>query len=74
MKEVLLIAALSCAPTELINLTEYKWNEEDLKAIERSKKTCQTLSIYKDTPCLSIFIKKEKRSYYALCGYERKKK
>lgn len=57
---------MSCALAILINLTQHPFNNTDLKHIVTAKSRCG--QIYKDSPCLKKFIKREKKVYWAICG------
>lgn len=66
---------LSCAPTQKINNSKQPWNFHDDELLKSAQKRCKIL--YKNSPCLSKFIKVEFReidppyekeiSYHAYC-------
>jgi len=63
--KMLLLAALSCPKTIVINKTD-TWTKRDQKTMQITAQRCK--QIYKDSPCLSAFIKKKELTYYAVCG------
>lgn len=65
----LLVAALSCPVTKVINATKYPWNAEDKQNQKRATKRCG--EIYADAPCLTVFKKTDERTYVAMCGAKR---
>jgi hypothetical protein len=58
----------SCAATIMINISGEPWNREDEENMRAATARCPQL--YSDAPCLSKFIKKQARTYEALCGGE----
>lgn len=68
MDLIFLLFSLSCAETKIINESKYPWNKKDDYQLEYSKKRCK--QIYKSSPCLKTFIKRKKRTYWAICGKE----
>ena len=58
-----------CAVTILINLTSYAWNDHDMKTLERTKEQCGI--IYKNSPCVSKFIKYGEKDYRVICSQEK---
>lgn len=60
---------LMCLATQIINLTNLSWNEDDRAALKRARYVCRTDERYKyDTPCLVRFTKKAELEYLAICG------
>ena len=55
----------SCPKTQIENRTD-EWNDYDQQTYERALKRCG--EIYKDSPCLKKFIKKDQMTYNAICG------
>ena len=70
MSLLLLTALLYCPALRTVNHTEI-WNVDDKAALARAQIRCK--EIYKDAPCLRVFIKKEVNTYWAICTYKRKK-
>jgi hypothetical protein len=64
-----ILLALSCAKPQMINRTSYPWNENDQWNVEQAKQKCP--KIYKNSPCLTKFIKSGKQDYKAICGKEK---
>ena len=67
---LLLILALNCPETKLINRSNLDWTEFDKYEISYAKKRCGEID--KDYPCLLEFYKLHFQDYYANCGMERK--
>lgn len=65
MFELLLIAALSCPPTKVINDTA-TWNAQDQQTLTRAQKRCE--HYFPDAPCLKKLRKKSNNNYQAICG------
>jgi hypothetical protein len=72
MKIILIASLLNCPKTEFINKTNEFWNEMDYKHLSMAQKRCG--EIYKNSPCLKLFIKRTvNRDYSAICGKELEK-
>lgn len=55
---------ITCAATIMINLSNIPWNAKDEQVKNRADQVCRIE--YKS--CLKKFIKKEERTYNAICG------
>jgi len=67
MLELLMILAMTCAPTQVSNRSEDPLNAHDTEMMQNSAKVC--FEKYSPrSPCLSRFIKIRPRGYYAICG------
>ena len=64
---VQLVLLFNCSEPVIENHTD-KWTGLDQQNYEQAIKRCPEL--YKDSPCLKVFIKKEDRVYNAICGGE----
>ena len=64
-----LVSNLSCPPTVVENRTN-TWKKIDHDNLMMARKRCPEL--YKDSPCLKFFRKKEELVYHAVCGEESK--
>jgi len=62
---MLLLAALSCPTTVIVNKTN-TWTERDQKTMQIAAQRCE--QVYKKSPCLVLFVKKDELTYNALCG------
>ena len=56
-----------CAVAIMINLTTFAWNEHDAKIMKQQLVECPKR--YKNSPCLSKFIKTGERDYRVLCAH-----
>ena len=65
MFNLLLLIALSCPATKIVNRTEI-WNERDQDTLDRAKVRCG--QIYRESPCLKYFEKTGENAYRAVCG------
>ena len=76
MLSLLLAVLLSCPSATWINQTPEPWNKKDNKIFNKYIKRCP--EVYKDAPCLKIFIKKYSISndgsihYHVICGAAKK--
>ena len=71
ISSLLIISALSCPKTVIVNATNLKWNKYDDQALSDAKKRCGEL--YPDAPCVKLFRKFNFQSYSVICGAENKK-
>jgi len=62
---VLVYLVLSCPKTVVVNMTS-TWNETDKKTLTLAQSRCKIY--YPSSPCLKRFVKKEERTYWAICG------
>ena len=67
---ILLLAALSCSPPVMQNVSKYPWNDYDKKEMKMAEKRCGEL--YSDAPCLKLWRKFGDRMYTAICAQEKK--
>ena len=65
MLNLLLVVALSCPNTKVINETK-AWNYQDALTLGKAVNRCK--EIYPEAPCLKKFIKKGDNRYWAICG------
>lgn len=63
---LLLLLALSCPKTVIINDSGLPWNDHDEQMLSQSKTRCKEL--YSDAPCVKKFYKKEEQNYWVICG------
>lgn len=64
---LLLLLALSCPKTILINQNKQAWNESDYKVLKSAEKRCG--EIYPDAPCVKKFYKRPtEQSYWVICS------
>lgn len=66
MNSLLLVTLLSCGPTNFVNQSAYKINTQDKQHLKAAQKRCPEL--YKQSPCLKTFIKRDVGIYWAICG------
>lgn len=66
MLTFMLMAALNCPITKMVNTSGLPWNAEDKKVMQYCTKRCS--QIYPRSPCLKIFTKKAKQDYTVICG------
>lgn len=57
---------LSCPITQMVNLSKFPWNDYDKEMVSYATKRCSQL--YKRSPCLKIFTKKDEQDYTVICG------
>jgi hypothetical protein len=62
---LILLTLLSCPETKIVNYTNV-WTKTDQSTLDGVKVRCG--EIYKDAPCVKIFIKKEEQLYNVVCG------
>lgn len=67
---LILLVALSCPQTILINHTTEAWNDFDYKTLDSAKVRCG--QIYEDAPCVKKFYKRGDQSYWVICGQKEK--
>lgn len=60
------LAAAVCAATLMVNKTDEKWTDADIKTLYSAASGCK--KHYPDLPCLVKFTKTATRTYQALCG------
>jgi hypothetical protein len=63
---LILLLALSCPDTKMINNSGLPWNKYDYSVLQSAKKRCG--EIYPDAPCVKKFYKKEETNYWVICG------
>ena len=64
---LLLLLALSCPNTIIINQNKEPWNEFDAKTLASAKIRCGEL--YPDAPCVKKFYKRpDEQNYWVICG------
>lgn len=63
---LLVLAALSCPTTKMMNVTKYPWNDHDRQILTQTRKRCGEL--YPDAPCVKLFRKYGKQDYSVICG------
>lgn len=66
MGTLILLVALSCPKTIIINQTKESWTKLDAQTLSNAKQRCGQL--YEDAPCLKKFYKRYEQSYWAICG------
>lgn len=66
MTNLILYTFLSCPAILMVNKSEEPWNNKDYDTKKRAMQRCG--EIYKDSPCLKVFVKTEPQSYWAICG------
>lgn len=64
---ILLLLALSCPETKIIDKTNLKWTDWDTYEISYAKKRCREL-YPNEAECLIKFFKLGFQNYYASCG------
>ena len=68
---IVLFMSLFCPDTKLINVSNRAINGHDLKTMHRTKGRCKVH--FPDAPCLIKFIKRDTKTYWAICGEKRLK-
>lgn len=63
---------LICPALIIVNFSGEPWKEIDQKNLDVAKYRC--IQIFEDSPCLKKFIKKEPRTYNAICSPPEKRK
>lgn len=72
MGGIILLVALSCPNTTLINQNKQPWNQEDYKILQSAKTRCS--EIYPDAPCVKKFYKRpDENNYWVICGQKEKR-
>jgi hypothetical protein len=66
MTSLLLLAALSCPKTVIVNTSGHPWNKQDQETLDYTRKRC--VQIYEDAPCVKWFKKWGKQDYSVICG------
>lgn len=60
-----------CQMVLMINLSNLPWNDHDTQIEKQAEIRCT--QIYKDSPCLTRFVKTGNGAYQALCGKRSRK-
>ena len=55
---------LQCSEPEIVNYTK-EWNQFDQDTLNRAKRRCG--QIYKDAPCIKVFMKLAEKNYHVIC-------
>jgi hypothetical protein len=63
----MVLAALICPQTEIINRTDKVWSKQDNQRYHFNLDRCEA-NFGKDAPCLTKFIKVADGDYLAICG------
>lgn len=64
---IILFASMAyCPKPEIVNESKKPFNEQDKQTLARAYKRCGEL--YKDSPCVKLFIKRTERDYAVICG------
>lgn len=66
MNTLILLALVACPKTIFENQSKFNWNDEDFKVYEKARIRCG--EIYKESPCVKKFIKRDKQDYSVVCG------
>ena len=69
MNALILVAALTCPQTKVINISKLPWQQIDTQNLQQAKVRCGQK--YADAPCLVQFVKVRDRVYRAICGAKR---
>lgn len=67
---ILVLFALNCPQTIMINRTKERWSEWDRSRMNYCQKRCS--KEYDDAPCLKRFYKTSHQVYFCLCGKGKK--
>lgn len=62
---------MACVAPIILNQSGTDWNDHDNKILEKYRTRCG--KVFKDSPCLKTFIKKEEQVYWVICGYDKGK-
>lgn len=64
--ELMIVVALNCPTTKIVNTSHLQWTAHDSKEVETAKRHCN--KYYPEAPCLKVFEKYDYNSYRATCG------
>jgi len=63
---------LKCTAILIMTISSFFGSDyRDFKSLKRAEYVCRTDSRYKNTPCLTQYLKREDGVYWAICGVEK---
>lgn len=72
MTTFIIVLALSCPATKVVNTSKFAWNDFDQSEMKYAQKRCG--EIYNDAPCVKRFTKYNLNQYSVVCGEKRSEK